>query len=364
MNPAAEVVRCGNHGHGFTSDVDSRLSACCIDLRETCWDVLVHEVCDVQQHVVFLVLDHLIPDGDGRLVPGGEVLELRIVAIHEILAAQVHQPRPLSTQGLGQEKSPGSGQVEGRGMKLHELHIDRVRAGAHGHHDAVADGPFLARGVEEYVSEPSGGEHRILGQDGEDLFFLFQENICACAPVFEQISRLHVHGVVMQRDEIDGSGVGDDLYVFEPFERFDERLLDILSRMVGCIQNTMYRVRPFPGEVIALVFRTLEVGEIDIEVVDEHFLDDSRPLSRQEIHRLQRVEVSSGLEDVLFQQLGAVSVPRIDDASLGEVCVRERGIGPLGEQAYPQACLGRDIGACRAGDARADDEALGFLERF
>ena len=167
----------------------------------------------------------------------------------------------------------------------------------------------------------------------------------------------------VERDEVDGSGLGEDLNVRVPLHRPDEGLLDDLARVVGRVEDTVHRVRALAGEVEILVLGTGEVGEVHLEVIDEHLLDHIRALLSEEFHGLRRVDAPARPYYVRHEHLDRVAVAPVHDAALGPVRVGGEYVRPLGDETDPYAHPGSHEGARGTGNARTDDEAFGLLAR-
>ena len=99
--------------------------------------------------------------GPRLLVRGGVLVAavLRQVAPHEALAIRVAQDAALAAHGLGDEQAAHAGRLDhARGVELHELHVDELRAGAPGQRVAVAGGLPGVGGDGEGASRPAGGQ--------------------------------------------------------------------------------------------------------------------------------------------------------------------------------------------------------------
>src|SRR5439155_9865113 len=61
-----------------------------------------------------------------------------MVPSHEPLAEAVNEMRTFPAERLGKQEARGSLDVQGRGVKLHELDIADLCSGAPGHSDSIA----------------------------------------------------------------------------------------------------------------------------------------------------------------------------------------------------------------------------------
>ena len=116
-----------------------------------------------------------------------------------------------------------------------------------------------------------------------------------------------------------------------------------------------------PALPVAALTREVEVSlgiavESDSQVVDQHLLDDARPLAHQLLHGSGIGHVVPRLQDVARQGC-RVRARVIDDAPLGPVAVGLQRIGKREELAR-QPRLGGPERVGRAGQAGPDDEAI------
>ena len=109
-------------------------------------------------------LFHLADDGQADHVARGQ-LAARIVVGHEAVAVAIDQPRPFAARGLADQAAAAAGDVEHRGMELHELHVAQLGPGAIGHGHAVAGGHLGIGRFAVELARPAGGQDRLLGPD-------------------------------------------------------------------------------------------------------------------------------------------------------------------------------------------------------
>ena len=145
-------------------DVQIELGADRGDARKTAHHPLRIEVRQVEIHVRVPRLLHLADDGQADHVARGQ-LAARIVVGHEAVAVAIDQPGPFAAGGLADQAAAAAGDVEHRGMELHELHVAQLGPGAIGDGHAVAGGHL---GIGRFAIElagPAGGQNRLLGPD-------------------------------------------------------------------------------------------------------------------------------------------------------------------------------------------------------
>src|SRR5208283_4874324 len=128
-------------------------------------------------------------DGTRHDVARGQLPQLVIVA-HEALQLEVTQVAAFAAERLRQKKSRRILQEQRRGMKLHELHVADLGAGAISHGHAVAGGDRWVRRVAVHLAEPTGGEEHGAGMDLMRLSGVIEYANADCAAVTQkQFSR-------------------------------------------------------------------------------------------------------------------------------------------------------------------------------
>ncbi len=122
------------------------------------------EVREVEVDVGVLGLGHLGGDRQ-RDVVARRQLGQRVVGRHEALAEPVAQIGPFAPQGFGQEMACRAGEVEHRGMELHEFHVAQLGARAIGHGVAVAGGDRRVGRLAKELAGAAGRQHDGPGPD-------------------------------------------------------------------------------------------------------------------------------------------------------------------------------------------------------
>ena len=97
------------------------------------------EVAQVEKHARLPRLLHLRDDRLADDVARGELGPLVVVG-HEPPAGRIDQPRAFAAHRFGDQAAAAAGDVQHRRMKLHELHVAQLGAGAIGERMAVAGG--------------------------------------------------------------------------------------------------------------------------------------------------------------------------------------------------------------------------------
>ena len=130
-DPAHHVVRGRRHRNEFSLGVDPGATECADHVRE---QGLV-DVAHVQVYGRSSGQRHLLLDGSGDLVAGGELVD-------KPLPGGVEQPRALAADCLGDEKAVAPvRRRDRRRMKLHELEIGEGSARAEGQQQSTAGRP-------------------------------------------------------------------------------------------------------------------------------------------------------------------------------------------------------------------------------
>ena len=148
---AHRVVRGRGDRDRLARDVEAVVGAEAVDLREARRDEPRIEVRDVEQDVVRVRRQHALADGAGDDVARGQ-LGAVVVSGHEALAVGVAEEAALAAHRLRDEERLDAGQVERRGVELHELHVHDLGARAVGDRDAVAGGDFCVRGCQVHLA--------------------------------------------------------------------------------------------------------------------------------------------------------------------------------------------------------------------
>ena len=193
-------MRGGHHGHGLGGEVEARLAAGLVDVRETFRQVALGDLRGVEQHVRHAILLHHGIDRAGDDVTGREVAE-RMEVLHERPQGEVAQDRAFAAHGFGDQGAAAIRRLQGRRMELHHLHVADFGARAIGHRDAVAGGDV---GVGRELVDLAGSarrQHHRRGGEGFDPACLGVQYVQAEHPVFVGPDRAETQ--LGPRDQID-----------------------------------------------------------------------------------------------------------------------------------------------------------------
>ena len=122
------------------------------------------EMRQVEIHVGVFGLLHLADDRQADDVARRQ-LAAGIVLGHEAMAVAVDQPGAFAAGGLADQVTAAAGDVQHRGVELHELHVAQLGAGAIGDGHAVAGGHFGIGGFAVDLACAAGGQDRLLRPD-------------------------------------------------------------------------------------------------------------------------------------------------------------------------------------------------------
>ena len=161
---AHHVMRARPDGNPVAGDVQIELGADGGDAGKAAANPLRIEVRQVEIDVRMPRLFHLADDGQADHVARGQ-FAARIVVGHEAVAVAIDQPGAFAARGLADQVPAAAGDVQHRGMELHELHVAQFGAGAIGHGHAVAGGHFGIGRFAIELARPAGGQDRLLGPD-------------------------------------------------------------------------------------------------------------------------------------------------------------------------------------------------------
>ena len=101
--------------------------------------------------------------------------------------------RAFAAHGLGDQAAAAAGDVQHRGMELHELHVPQLGAGAIGDGVAVAGGDRRVGRLAKDLPRAAGGEDRLLGpHEGLAVALVPHQRPAAAAFVREQVDRERV----------------------------------------------------------------------------------------------------------------------------------------------------------------------------
>ena len=147
------VVSRGMDRSGLEGDIHAVSLAGFEDAGKARADEVGFAVGEVEEDVRRPGAAQLGDDGAGDDVARGELTHL-VIAAHEAFAVRVDEACAFAAQGFGEKKARGADDVKSGGMKLDELDVGDVRAGAPGHGYAVAGrdigiGGFFERRVRD-----------------------------------------------------------------------------------------------------------------------------------------------------------------------------------------------------------------------
>ena len=124
-DPAHHVVRPGPHGNAVAGDIEIELRADRRDAGEPRQHPLRIEMRHVEIDVRMPRLLHLADDGKADHVAGGK-LGAGIVVGHETMAVAIDQVRAFAAGGLADQAAAAAGDVQDRGVELHELDVAQL----------------------------------------------------------------------------------------------------------------------------------------------------------------------------------------------------------------------------------------------
>ncbi len=214
---AATVMRRGDDGDRYLLYVDVEGEAPLVDHGKTFLDIDLRVGSDVEIDVIIAAPDHFLVHGPGNFIPGGEVSQFGIPR-HEGNTVLCFQPRALAAKGLGDEKAVGVLVEERGGVKLNVFHVDKSRACAVGHGEAVSRRYRGVGGVQIDPPQAARGEHRVGGKKALHVARLIVEDIGADALGFP-VKGQRACGMMRYCQKVDGgiTGKGPDITVFRHF---------------------------------------------------------------------------------------------------------------------------------------------------
>ncbi len=229
---------------------------------------------------------HLADDRPAHHVARGQ-LRPGIVLGHEAAAVAIDEVRPFAPHGLGDQVAAGAGDVEHRGMELHELHVAQLGPGAEGQRHAVAGGHLGIGRLAVDLAHAAAGQDRLLGPD-QRLAVLAVPDQGAAAMAFVG-------------QEVDGEGVLPDVEVRRLADPLDHRPHDLLAG--GVAQGVGDAV----AAVSALASQDQAVaGLVELGAPVDQLVDPLRALADDPLDHLAVAERPAGLERVGHVVLDAV----------------------------------------------------------
>ena len=192
-------------GDRIALDIHSDLQTSLSDVRKSLGDRLMSsvEVRQIEIDELLFVRRHLLDDGPGHDVARRKILQRRRVLFHEVLPLVIAQARPLAPQRLGNQVVIRLLVGQRRGVELHVLRVHHARAGAPGHHHAVADGASGVRGMQIDLSHASRGQHRVVREDRVDVIRLVVQQVETDAFVCQTVAHLDVGRMMLCGEEVD-----------------------------------------------------------------------------------------------------------------------------------------------------------------
>ena len=122
-NAAAHIVGCRNDRDPFLGDVNARIHAFRINVREMALDIFRRAAREVDVHVVLAETLHFAVDGASDDVAGREGVQ-RVHLVHEFFALVVLENAAETADSFGnEERLLELGSVQACGVELHELDI-------------------------------------------------------------------------------------------------------------------------------------------------------------------------------------------------------------------------------------------------
>ncbi len=307
----AGVMGGGNHGDGLAGDVDPQLPAASMDGGEVLHDKVRRPVRDIQVQALGAQTLHLVVDGPGDDVAGGQFGAF-VEARHERLAIGQQQAPTLAAQGLGDEEGSSLGMVEAGRMELHELQVGHPAAGAPGHGDAVASGNVGIAGVEINLAGPASGDRHEAGEQGFHLAALAIQNVSAKAAI-----RLDIE--LAAADEVHGDVALEEVNIGAGPDPFLQGRLHRLAGGVGGVDDAAMGVAALAGQMVTARIDGLGVtGELHALV--EEPADAGRAMFHHQFHPLRVAQAGAGLQGILDVGIhGVIGVEDRRDAALGVV---------------------------------------------
>ena len=348
---SAGVVGRRYHGNRLRRDVDAEVATAREDVRKVVLEDVRLEVRDVQIQAVRAEALHLVVDGAGDDVPGGEFGAL-VEVLHEALAGGQAQQTALAAQGLGDEEALRVRMEQAGRMELVELHVRDPASGPPGHGDAVAGAAVGIRGVEVDLRGAPGGEHHEGGLEDVDAAGAPIEHVGPDAAGPRQAD-------LLPDDQVHGDVLLEDRDVRRRENAAHQRRLHGRTRRVGGVQDASVAVPAFLGQMEALG----AVGgglAVEGDALIHQPLHGPGALPDHVAHRVLVAQARPGDErvrDVRLEVVGLVEHGR--DPALGPVrgaCVE----GFLGQDRH--ARLGGEAeGRGQAGGPGTDDQDVELM---
>ena len=243
--------------------------------------------------MIDVLVDHPGGHRPGHVVAGQELVD-------ELVAVPVPQQRPVTPEGLGEQRPWHLRVVQGRGVELDELEIGQHRPRPPGHRDPVAGGLGGVGGHGVDLTGTTRGQQRVPGPDRQPR------------PVRAQ--GVHPPAPAALHHEVEGEGVLVDLRRGRP-RRGHQGPLDLHARRGPAgMDDAGLGVPALAGQ------RQVPSGvPIEHGTEGDQLVDPPRPLVDQHPHGGRVTQVGTG-----FQGVGDVQVEGVG------VLVEHRGHPALG----------------------------------
>ena len=164
------------NGDLIARDVEAEVGAHLADVRKPFADDFAVEVRQIEIDTRMACLFHLRRDGVADFVTRSQ-LELGRIIPHEAIPGAIAQVGPFSADGLGDQVPRAAGDVQHRGMKLHEFHVAQHGPAAKGDGVSVARGDRRIGRLAKNLPRTTGRQDRLLGPD-DRLAVLFIPDDC------------------------------------------------------------------------------------------------------------------------------------------------------------------------------------------
>ena len=244
---------------------------------------------------------------------------------------------------LGDQAPGAAGDVEHRGVELHELHVAELRTRSPGHRHAVAARTGRVRRLAVELTRAAGGEDRPPCPD----------------------DRLAVGGIPDERTtaafcvghQVDRERVGPDREVVEPAGLPDHRPHHLAAgRVAERVHDAVVAVSPFTAEFERAIRRVEPCAPVD------QFADPARRLADHGVDHVLVAEAAPGGERVGDMVIEAVlGIDDSSDAPLGPLA-RRAGEVILRDHRHGEAAIDRQRRA-ETGEAPAEHQHVGEAVR-
>ena len=335
---ADHVMGAGPHRNPIAGEIEAKLPA---DLGHA-GKPLPHdrrvEVREIEIHIGVVGAVHHLGDRPGDDVARSEFCTIVEVG-HEAVAIAVDEPGPGAPHGLGDQTPRAAGDVEHRGMKLHELHVTNLGTGPPGEGHAVAAGARRVGRFAINLPDASGGQNRLLGP---------HECLAVCLVPDERPTTAALMG-----DQIDRERVGPHLEVVERPRPLDHGPHHLPA---GGVAKRMNDAVMAVAAFAAQFERT--IAGIEPRAPGDQFVDPRRSLAYDRIHHILMAEPSPRGQRVGHMVVEPVfGIDDPGDASLGPLARRPAKV-VFRDDGDRQPGIDRQ-GRPQAGKATTEDQHVG-----